>query len=178
MSVVPQGIAHPAALALGDELAMVLVDDQPDATRPIIFGDPTAGWSGDYKMAVYYYPKVRKYFVLRLCDDGEYRMILQFGNDRPLSPSSVNQAVRRLVQIDSRRGFDAHADVVAHNDRVEAEQVARNDEWVNEEIAPRLAWAYGRDRATHLGGRFDSHAVESVPWHEPQQSEATQPEGA
>lgn len=157
---------------------MVSVDDQPESTRPIIFGEPSLGWSGDPRMAVYYWPKggvsEATYVVMRLCDDGEYRLILEMKSvGRPLSPAGVNQVVRRLVAIDARRGFDAYAEIVAHNQRVEAEQTKRNDEWVTEEIAPRLAWAYGRDRATHLGGRFDQHAVTSVPWHEPPKSEAS-----
>lgn len=151
---------------------MVLVDDQPDATRPIVFGAPTLGWAGDERMAVYYAPRGGAaegvYVIVRLCDDGEYRIILEMkANDRPLSPAGVNQAIRRLIAIDTHRGFDPHAAVVAHNDAVELAQVKRNDEWATEEAAPRLAFAYGRDRATHLGGRFDHHVVADVPWHEP-----------
>ena len=170
MSLVPGGVnPHPTALAIGNELAMVLVEDQPQATNPIIFGDPTQGWQGDQRMAVYYWPKGGKadatYCVMRLCDDGEYRLILEMkAHDRPLSPAGVNLVVRRLVQIDTHRGFDPHAAIVANNDRIERESQRRNDEWVDEEIAPRLAWAYGRDRATHLGGRFDVHSVPAVPW--------------
>ena len=176
MSLVPGGAnPHPEFLALGDELAMVLVQDQPDATRPIVFGSPSHGWGGDPRMAVYYDPRGGRdqgaYVIARLCDDGEYRLIMEMrANDRPLSPAGVNLVVRRLVEIDSRRGFDAHADVVAHNDRVEAEQRRRNDEWVTEEIAPRLAWAFGRDRAAHVGGRFDHHVVPEAPWKKPSES--------
>lgn len=144
---------------------MVLVEDQPQATDPIVFGEPTQGWSGDGRMAVYYWPRLRKYVLTRLCDDGEYRVIMEFGDDRPLSPANVNRVIRRLIEIDARRGFDAGRAILEHNARVDAEFEKRNEEWVTEEMAPRLAWAYGRDQAGHLGGGFSHHTVTEVPWH-------------
>jgi len=164
-------VPHPRALVLGGVPVAVLVEDQPDAMRPIVFGEPTLGWVGDHRIALYYWvratAKASTYVLARLCDDGDYRIVLEWpANDRPLSPAGVNLAIRRLVAADARRGADPYASIIAHNDAVEAEQVKRNDEWVDEEIAPRLAWAYGRDRATHIGGRFDQHTVPAVPWHE------------
>lgn len=144
---------------------MVLVEDQPQATDPIIFGAPDLGWAGDPKMAVYYWPRLRKYVLVRLCEDSDYRVILEFGNDHPLSPASVNRVVRRLVEHDARRGFDAHKAILDHNAKLDLQFEKRNEEWVNEEIAPRLAWAYGRDQAGHLGGGFSHTTVPNVPWH-------------
>lgn len=151
---------------------MVLVRDQPDATNPIVFGAPELGWPGDPRLAVYYWPRRRTYVLVRLCDrvaagEPEYQVICEMPGNRPLSPAGVNQAIRKLIAIDTRRGFDPHAEILANNARVEERFERRNDEWIDEEMAPRLAWAYGRDRATHLGGRFDQHVVPSVPWHAP-----------
>lgn len=157
---------HPELMQFRGSFEMVLVQDQPVLDR-LYHGAPDLGWAGDPMLAVYAWPKRDAFVVLRLIAGDEYDFVMQVRGLRPLSPGSVNQVIRKLIEVDRRRGFDGHAAVVAHNDRVEAEQVRRNDEWVEEEMAPRLAWAYGRDRATHLGGRFDHHVVPAVPWKEP-----------
>lgn len=157
---------HPQLMQFQGKFEMVLVEDQPVLDR-LYFGAPDLGWQGDPKIAVYAWPKRDTFVVLRLLAGDEYHTIMQIRGLRPLSPSSVNRVIRQLVKIDTHRGFDPHAEILANNAKVDAAFERRNDEWIDEEIAPRLAWAYGKDRAAHTGGGFDQHVVSSVPWHAP-----------
>jgi len=108
-------------------------------------GDPAVGWEGDPRicLAKYRDPDTREewYELWRLEHDGEYRKIARLRGD--LDPSNVT---RRLVENDTRRGFDVKEAVDRHNAKVEEARLAPSREKLSA-AAEKLAWALKRDGA-------------------------------
>ena len=95
--------------------------DHPTVQR-ITDGDPTLGWEGDQRLVVYLHLEAQAFVLWRLESNGEYLPVGHFGLGSDITPAGVNETIRRLIEVDSRRGFDPYADVVAKQ-----EQVAKAD---------------------------------------------------
>jgi hypothetical protein len=136
---------HPVTLRLGDNQPdeMVRVDDP--VLAPLFFGAPDLGWEGDHRLAVYAWPRERAFLLVRLEQDNRYRGVKLLPTEHPLSPANVNAVCRWLVASDSRRGHDPTAAVAAANEAVDASASARHDEWMAEDMTPRLSHALARD---------------------------------
>ena len=109
-------------------------------------GDPTIGWEGDPNLWVESVDNTGvRYFELwgwKLDGSGKYR-VCESDPDTPFD----ERLLVKLCEIDGKRNpnRDIHAEVVAHNDKLDADQQATQDEWVAEEIAPRLRRALQKD---------------------------------
>ncbi len=145
---------HPMYLSLGQGQPEMILCSDP-VLDPLFHGAPDLGWEGDFRLAVYSWPRESKFVLVRLCPDGEYRYIKSLDTIRPLSPGQVNATCRWLVATDARRGYNAADAVLAHNAGVDALKASKDAEWSGA-AAEKLAWAIKRDLAPHLGGgRFD-----------------------
>ena len=111
-----------------------------DLIDKLHFGDPIRGWEGDERLAVYWNDPVWE--VWRLEDDGEYRMVCRSAPGVPFDERLID----RLCEWDQRRRKrDLHREIVDHNERVSAQRHAEHDEYMTEEVVPRLRHAFRKD---------------------------------
>ena len=99
---------------------------------PLFDGAPDLGWEGDSRLVVYLHLEAQTFCLWRLEANGEYMPVAHMPAGASLTNESVNKLITRLVEIDQRRGFDPYADVIATQDRVDAEAEARRKEWLSE----------------------------------------------
>jgi hypothetical protein len=141
-------VAHPDHLRLGRR-ALTLVDDH--LTRPIQAGQPTMGWEGDHRLALYVDQRRGEWVLVRLEASGVYGVVATTDPAAlALSPVDVvGQLIAHLVAHDVRRGFDPLAAVETHNAaRERAADVAFEDQVAND-VAPRLRHAFRKDLGAH-----------------------------
>lgn len=140
-------VDHPEHLRL-DGRTLTRIDDP--LVAKITHGDPTMGWEGDLRFALYAGPG--QWVLVRLEHDNVYRRTATttLGAVGHGAVDIVGQLVAFLVSHDTRRGFDPAAHVQAHNDRRDAALDAEHDDFVADEIAPKLRWAVKRDLGAHF----------------------------
>lgn len=138
---------HPETLRGHDELAgySYLIDrvDGP-LGQPFRHGAPALGWEGDLRLQLYWDGSEARYVLMRLEHDGQYRAVTATKQHTILNDEKVNQVIRRLVQTDTRRGFDVKATVDSHNAAIDREK-ARVEGDKHENMADKLRWALKRD---------------------------------
>lgn len=112
-----------------------------DLIRKLHCGDPTIGWEGDERLAVYLIgPGVWE--IGRWEDDFAYRPICR----SPQGGVFDERILWDLCQWDrNRRTRSLHDEITARNEQIDREREAQLDEWVAEEIAPRLRYAIQRE---------------------------------
>lgn len=136
-------VSHPDVLrGPGGKESHLIVD--PLADR-IVKGDPTLGWEGDARMALYLDPKNRQWELWRLEADNVYRPTAILPADIP-GYDAVGQFIMHLARTDSRKGFDVHNHVVAEAIKAEKAKQAKVDQFAGEG-ADRLAFALKQDAA-------------------------------
>lgn len=115
-----------------------------DVIHKLHHGDPVKGWEGDPALAVYWNEHASVWELWRLEHDGEYRMTCR---SKPGVPFD-DRLIDALIANDRRRRTKSlHDEVVDRNARkAEADKAAR-DEWVAEEVAPRLRLALRNEGA-------------------------------
>ena len=121
--------------------------DHP-TVRPIAGGAPELGWEGDNRLAVYLCKPTQQFVLWRFEHDGEYRPVAQLPAGASITPDSVNKLIRRLIEVDSRRGFDPYTDVIAAIERDEKAQVEAQRERISD-AADKLLFGLSR---SHLPG--------------------------
>lgn len=106
-----------------------------DLIHKLHHGDPVKGWEGDPNLAVYWDQPSERWELWRLEDDGQYRIVCRSG------PGVVfdDRVIDALLGWDRRRRSIAlHDEIENINERLDADKATRRDEWVREEISPRL----------------------------------------
>ncbi len=106
----------------GRELTLIRVDhplnidgdqwlrvDHP-TLDPLTQGAPTLGWEGDPRLVVYLHGASKTFVLWRLEHDGEYRAVAALPGE--ITPENINRLCARLVEIDTRSGFDAGQEVL------------------------------------------------------------------
>ena len=83
---------------------------------PLFDGAPDLGWEGDSRLVVYLHLEAQSFCLWRLEANGEYMPVAHLPAGASLTNESVNKLISRLVEIDTRRGFDPYADVIAAQD--------------------------------------------------------------
>jgi len=137
------GIAHPEWVG-GRRLW--LDPALKDVIDKIHHGDPVKGWEGDPRLAVYALPTPvgLVWELVRLEDDEQYRHVHYTEPNQPLDDRIIDW----LLANDARRrpnGYNLAAEIEKANDALDRERDAKRDEWVAEEIAPRLRHALRKD---------------------------------
>ena len=116
-----------------------------DLIDKIEHGDPTLGWEGDNRLAVFLEQRSPEVWALyRLEDDGYWRHVVRTEEGVPFD----ERVIHWLCQNDIRRkpaGFDLDAIVKEQNEKVRAQKDQENQEYMAEEVAPRLQHALKKD---------------------------------
>lgn len=113
-----------------------------DLIERIRFGDLLLGWEGDERIELYYDGGEKRFELWRLEDDGEYRRVCRSQPGMQFD----ERVIHALIQNDGRRRQKALVDEVNdHNDGVRADNEAQRQEWIDEEMAPRLQHAFRKD---------------------------------
>ena len=131
--------AHPEWVA-GRRLWM----DSPmrDLIDRIQRGDPVKGWEGDARLDVYFNGIDERFELWRREDDEQYRLVARSAPGIAFD----ERVIDALIGMDTRRRQKSLAqEVIDHNTAVADQREARTDEWVREEMAPRLHHAFGKD---------------------------------
>jgi hypothetical protein len=113
-----------------------------DLIGRIRFGDPVKGWEGDERLAIYWCQPDERWELWRLEDDGVHRFVCRSAPGVPFD----ERVIDALLGWDrQRRTRPLHDEIVAHNDRLDAQRDAAQFDWMSEEIAPRLRHAIGKE---------------------------------
>ena len=108
-------------------------------------GDGTKGWSGDPMLSVRFEPVEKRWELWRLEDDGVERMVCQSKPGIPFDERLLDH----LVAHDRRRfKTSLHDQIAAKNEAVEAEIRRKNDDYIDNEVTPRVDWAMRKDGLT------------------------------
>ncbi len=119
--------------------------DHP-TVKPLHDGAADLGWDGDPRLVIYLHQPSQVFVLWRLEADNTYRPVARIPD--AITPESMNTLIRRLVEVDQRRGFDPYADVVTKQNRLEAvAEQRRHDRSVD--FADKFHFALSR---THLPG--------------------------
>ena len=113
-----------------------------DLIHRVRFGDPLLGWEGDERIELYYDGANERFELWRCEDDSEYRRVCR---SQP-GMAFDERIIFALIQWDEHRRPVALVDQVnEHNDRIDADKKAQSEEWIAEEMAPRLRHAFRKD---------------------------------
>jgi hypothetical protein len=136
----PGQLAHPELMPNGS-LVWVDGDSVGELVDRLQRGSPAHGWEGDPRLVVTYHAGHDQWEVWRYEADGQYRLVAPLGP--PGCPIDVERAIVGLMEMDRRRGFDAGAHLVAHNDANDERRVAERAEEVAEGVR-KLGWVMDR----------------------------------
>lgn len=119
--------------------------DHP-CTWPLEYGAPDLGWEGDNRLCLYANAAANTWELWRLEHDGEYR---QTGLSSPPGvsipgPEQINKLIKRLVDIDTRRGFDPHEESIVVARTIDEARAKSRSDRIQGDVAPKLRWALGR----------------------------------
>lgn len=113
-----------------------------DLIQRIRFGDPVKGWEGDECLSLYWNGDTERFELWRLEDDNEYRIVCRSGPGVAFD----ERVIDALLAWDRQRRTQSLSDeIVSNNDRLDALADASRDEWVAEDLAPRLRHALTRE---------------------------------
>lgn len=115
---------------------------------PLVGGEPTLGWEGDTRLAVYLHQPSTTFVLWRLETDGEYRPLARLPEGASITPESVNQLITNLIRVDQRRGFNPYDDVIDVENERSRHQATDRQAQVND-FADKFHFALTR---THLPG--------------------------
>ncbi len=135
------GVTHPEFI---DEGAWQRVDHP--VLSPLVEGNADYGWAGDERLVVYLHLESKTFVLWRLEHDAEYRTVAQLSGT--ITPENVNRLCKRLVEVDTRRGFDAYQDVVGAQEAQDRAQAVEREAWVSQ-FADKLLFGLAR---SHLPG--------------------------
>lgn len=135
------GVSHPEFIDNGTWQRV----DHP-VLDPLTTGNADYGWEGDDRLVIYLHLESKTFVLWRLEADGEYRTVAQFSG--VIDAENVNRLCQRLVRIDTRRGFDPYADVIAAEDKKAADKDARLRE-ASDAFADKLHFGLAR---SHMPG--------------------------
>lgn len=138
---------HPEFLGAGWQRV-----DHPELA-PLTVGEPTLGWQGDPRLAIYKgatrgedgRPRT-SYVLYRLEADGEYRPVCAIQGT--LGVETVSRLCARLVEIDGQRGWDPLA-VIAQEDAYRAKAARDRQTAFIGDFADKFQFAL---RWSHLPG--------------------------
>lgn len=124
---------------LPDGRALWVAPEVQDIQRRLREGDPSLGWEGDPRLALYRAEADTRWYLYRLETDGQYRLVLRSRPD-----VSLITLIPWLVEHDTRRGFNAAEAVNAANEKLTRERDAAEHERAVEAMR-KVIWGVNRD---------------------------------
>lgn len=121
--------------------------DHP-VVRPLQEGAPDLGWEGDQRLVVYLCKPTQQFVLWRLEHDGEYRPCAVLPPNASMSPQNINALIVRLIEHDTRRGYDAYTDVTDQQEKA-AKAAEQDRRAAVEQFADKLHYGLSR---SHLPG--------------------------
>lgn len=121
--------------------------DHP-TVAPFQEGAPDLGWEGDPRLVVYLCNPTKQFVLWRLEADEEYRPMAVLPSGASITPGSVNVAIQKLIESDTRRGADAHAKIMKSIEDYETAQEKDRQAWLGD-VADHLLWGLAN---SHLPG--------------------------
>ena len=115
---------------------------------PLANGEPTLGWEGDPRLVVYLCQPTQNFVLWRLEHDGEYRPVAKLPTGAEITPANVNSMIKRLVEIDVRRGWDPYIDITTKQESLDRDK-ERNRKDATAAYADKFHFALSR---SHLPG--------------------------
>lgn len=113
-----------------------------DLIHRIQYGDPVKGWEGDPRLALYFNGETERFELWRCEDDETYRLVCRSGVGMALDERIIDA----LIGMDNqRRQVSLIDEIVANNEAIEAASERRMNEWVAEEMSPRLRHAWMKE---------------------------------
>jgi hypothetical protein len=113
-----------------------------DLIDRVRFGDPVKGWEGDPRLEVYWNGIDERFELWRCEDDEQYRLVARSAPGIPFD----ERVIDALIGMDGRRRQSPlHESIIKHNTELDARRDAARDEWVAEDLAPRLRHAFLKD---------------------------------
>ena len=121
-----------------------------DIVHKLHYGDPTLGWDGDPRLALYLErtPAGQRWVLERLEADGKYRKVCQARPGVALDNSLVMHLVAHDLREQKEGEFLAHLDRL--NEKVERAQQSAAEEKMQEAFE-RVAYALDKDVGYHYG---------------------------
>lgn len=110
-------------------------------------GDPSCGWEGDPNLVLYLEGDGAggwRWVLERLESDAQYHVVTRARHGQ----ADVRQLPRLLVERDRQRGYDLAAELIAANEKAEAEKEAQRVEALSATL-DKVVWYANRD--THGG---------------------------
>lgn len=134
------GLVHPTHLE-GREIW--LDPEVKQLVHKLHYGDPTLGWEGDPRLAIYRTVD-RVWELWRLEFDNQYRLVCR---SKP-GLSLDNRLILQLVAHDAQRGYNPGAEVTAHNQQLERTRDAEGDAKLAQTME-KVYWAANKDIGHH-----------------------------
>lgn len=140
-----------------------IVEIDSDVMKALNEGYAPLGWEGDPRLYLAWNRQTLRMEMWRNCEDGVHRMIMQ---GRPGMRVVDMNIIHFLVTHDSRRGHDAAAEIIKHNEKVRKDAAdAQRDKM--SEAADRLYHGFQKDIGHHLtGSTKDYMPLPAAPWKE------------
>lgn len=122
-----------------------------DIVHKLHHGDPTIGWEGDERLSLCWceVPWLDErtgsiapgWELWRLEDDGVMRRVMRTHRDLD------ERVLWKLCEWDRNRrsATQLHDEIIRANERLDAERMAHHVSYINEEAAPRLAYALKKE---------------------------------
>lgn len=126
---------HPEVV---DGRTLWLAPEVQDFVDRLHNGDPTLGWEGDPRLALYRVGD--RWEIWRLERDNEYRLVMR---SRPGAKLS-SEAIKVLIAHDTRRGYDPATALYEHNRKI-YEAADKQFEDRLDDLSDKLDWALKKD---------------------------------
>lgn len=124
-------VTHPVLMDGG-----VLIDDA--VADRLQRGDPTVGWEGDTRLALYLNRHRRQWELWRLESDGQYRPAKVLSTEGRRGIDAVGELLLWLVTHDGRRGYKVIDSSMVDHDQAAADRAYAADQHMSE-AAERVA---------------------------------------
>jgi hypothetical protein len=115
---------------------------EPGILDKLHYGDATKGWAGDPNLHMAWDGQTERWSLWRLEQDCQWHVVCRSQPGVPFD----ERLLEHLVAHDRRRfKTSLHDQIVAKNEAVDREIRRRNDDYIVNEVNPRLDWALKKD---------------------------------
>jgi hypothetical protein len=115
---------------------------EPGILHKLHYGDATKGWEGDPNLHMTWNGQTERWSLWRLEQDCQWHVVCRSQPGIPFD----ERLLEHLVSHDRRRfKKPLHDQIVEKNEAVDREIRRKNDDFIENEVNPRLDWALKKD---------------------------------